>query len=189
MINRIFDVLVSIAFITIYIIGHYEFSLLIPITILINILCIAFGFYVSTVNKKHSQKIMMFIRTGFSIRTILPPILSIGAYFSFEYSIDYHLDLSQKESPFIYAAPLIIAMYFGMKHQNMINSLRVYQNGVQLPGPLSKIIHWKNIQALSRSKDMILIQINDKVKKIKILKNDLDIFDKLSEIHKKITTK
>ena len=80
-------------------------------------------------------------------------------------------------------------MYFGMKHQNMINSLRVYQNGVQLPGPLSKIIHWKNIQALSRSKDMILIQINDKVKKIKILKNDLDIFDKLSEIHKKITTK
>ena len=54
MINRIFDVFISIAFITIYIIGHYEFSLLIPITILINILCISFGFYVSTVNKKRT---------------------------------------------------------------------------------------------------------------------------------------
>lgn len=189
MLNRIFNTFVGTAFLAIYFIGHYEFTQLIPTIISINFLCIAFGFYVGKVNKKQISKIIISVRIGVSVKTIIPLFLTLGAYIAFEYLLDYHMDLSEKESPFIYSAPLIIAMYFGMKHQNIINSLRVYQNGIRLPGPLAKTNSWQTIQTVSRNKDLAIIQINNKIKNVKILKNDLTIFDEITEIHKKVSAK
>jgi hypothetical protein len=186
MINRAFNALVGSVFLIIYTIGHYEFPLLIPITIILNISCILFGFYVQKINEREAARVLLFVRIGLSARTILPLLLSITVYLSFEYFLDYYLDLSKQDSPFIYTVPLIIAMYFGMKHQNLINSIRIYQNGIKLPGPSSKIIHWENIKAVSRSKDSIIIQINNTVKKLKIVRIDSPIFDEFTAIYQKM---
>ena len=188
MINRIFEATITLSFLIIYVLGHYDFPLLLPIVVFINTCCIGFGYYIGTLHKKDVHSIIFSIRVGVSLKNTLPLFISLGLYFILEYAIDYFLDLFKRESPFIYVAPLILAMYFGMKYQSTMNSIRIYKNGIKLPGSYSEIIPWDHIQSVEREHTVARIQYNNNIKTIKIIKPDLHHFDKLIDLQNNLSS-
>ena len=171
---KIFNQFVGASFIAIYILSYYISPLAIGIIIVLNILSIGYSLYVSKLEKAKLKDMLFCIRQGLSAKRFILPLIFFIGYYVFEYFLDDYLGLSDKDdNSFYYMLPLFFAMWIVTKQQIFIDSIRVFKEGLKLPGSTSKIIKWSNITSIEFENESITITTSKKLKSFKVLKADI----------------
>ena len=173
MINRVFGSFIGLAFVAVYILGHFEEDYVIPSILGISLVSIGLGYLVFSFNKKQLSQFGLFIRQGLSVKLLLPMILPLIAYFPFEYFIDDYFELTELDgAPFYFYLPLGIGLFLGGIHQNFMNAIKIHQSGLAFPGFNHTITPWHEVKNIKREAQEVTIETVNTTKSFKILAID-----------------
>ena len=184
MLSRFSDIINGISFLGVYLLAHVDIEYKYLIYAAIISVNAILGLLVYFQRKNEIKNIIGLIRTGLSIKTFAPLIFSFACFISAEYFVDYYFELSESEYLTLLLIPLFGTTILSNAYQSFVFGIRVFKEGIKLPGAQSKLIHFQNITEISRKDNITTIMYNNKIKSFSILKQDLDNIDQVIYLFK-----
>lgn len=184
MLSRLSDIINGISFLGVYLLAHVdiEYKYLIYTAIIsVNAL---FGVLVFLQRKTEIKNIIGLVRTGFSFKTFAPLIFSFACFISAEYFVDYYFELSESDNLTLLLIPLFGTTILSNAYQSFVFGIRIFKEGIKLPGAQSQLIHWQNITEISRKENITAVSFNGKTKSFSILKQDFNNIDQVISLFK-----
>ncbi len=185
MFSRLSDIINGISFLFVYLLAHIELDHKYLIYVLIIAVNLVLGLRIYFLRKKEIKNIKGLIRTGISFKTFAPLIFSFVCFVSAEYFVDYYFQLNESDYLTLLLIPLFGTTILSNSYQSFIFSLRIFNDGIKLPGAQSKLKLWKDVKEISRKNSLVTIKFHEKTKSFLILKKDLENIDNLILLFRK----